>query len=106
MGVLAPATAAGAHTLYYGPARAAALRVAANTQAAVTADPDIPAVGTGHGVRGCHRMDRHSWRCEVWVSARGLGGQSVRCGEDVIVRYAGLTSRVIRVFALGRPKCV
>jgi hypothetical protein len=101
--VSAPGT--GAHTLYYGPARAAALRIAANTQAAVTADPDIPAVGTGHGVGGCRRTSRHSWRCRIWVSARGLGGRSLRCDQDVVVRYISATTRAIRVFTTGRPTC-
>jgi len=101
--VLAPSP--GAHTLYYGPARAAALRVAASTQAAVTADPDIPAVGTGHGVGGCRRTSRHSWRCGIWVTARGLGGLTLRCDQVVVVRYVSAVARVIRVVTVGRPVC-
>jgi hypothetical protein len=101
--VLAPC--AGAHTLYYGPARAAALRVAAKTQAAVTADPDIPAVGTAHGVSACRRISRHSWRCRIWVSARGLGGLTLRCDQDVVVRYVSAVTQVIRVVTVGRPVC-
>jgi hypothetical protein len=103
--LLGDAPGVGAHTLYYGPARAAALRIAANTQAVVTADPDIPAVGTGHGVSGCRRTSRHSWRCRIWVSARGLGAQSLRCEQDVVVRYVSPTTRAIRVFTVGRPAC-
>jgi len=103
--LLCHAPSAGAHTLYYGPARAAALEVAANTQAAVTADPDIPAVGTGHGVGGCRRISRHSWRCRIWVTARALGDRSLRCGQDVVARYVSVATRVIRVFPVGRPAC-
>ena len=105
MALLVPAPCAGAHTLYHGPARAAALRVAAATQAAVTADPDIPAVGTGHGVGPCRRTGRHSWRCWIWVTARGLGAQTLRCDQDVVVRYVSAVTRVIRVVTVGRPVC-
>jgi hypothetical protein len=103
--LLAPASGAVAHTLYYGPARAAALSVAANTQAAVTADPDIPAVGTGHGASACRRTSLHSWRCRIWVSARGLGRRSLRCDQDVVIRYVSTLRRAIRVFTIGRPAC-
>jgi hypothetical protein len=56
-------------------------------------------------VGGCRRTSRHSWRCGIWVTARGLGGLTLRCDQVVVVRYVSAVTRVIRVVTVGRPVC-
>jgi hypothetical protein len=103
--LLAPASGAVAHTLYYGPARAAALSVAANTQAAVTADPDIPAVGTGTGPAPAAGPASIPGAAGSGSRPGAWGGQSLRCDRDVVIRYVSTLGRAIRVFTIGRPAC-
>jgi hypothetical protein len=99
-------SAAEAHTLYYGPARGAALRYARALANAINQDTSNPYVATSYGVTGCTRISDHSFSCKGYVlghdSNTGLRG---RCDAEVLVRLVSATSRLVRVTARGPARC-